>query len=318
MRGEFDFIKNLRERYELSAVGDDCAVVPQSSGLDLVVTTDLLVEDVDFRLNWTSPELLGHKALAVSLSDVAAMGGKPRWSLTSIGVPETLWNSDFIDRFYKGWHALAEGFGVVLIGGDVSRSPDKFVVDSVVGGQVPKGKSILRSGARPGDAIFVTGGLGGAAGGLQLLENGIRYADASGWQQRLIERQLVPLPRVAEGGMLLEKGIVNSMIDLSDGLSSDLHHICEASAVGAEIEADAIPIDEDLKQFTSSGEGQLDFALHGGEDFELLFTVPEEKISELDPRLYTRIGIVTANVGMVGLTRGSERVILGSAGFQHF
>ena len=318
MRGEFEFIKNLRERYELSSVGDDCAVVPQSSDLDLVVTTDLLVEGVDFRLDWTSPELLGHKALAVSLSDVAAMGGKPKWSLTSIGVPETLWNSDFIDRFYKGWHALADGYGVVLIGGDVSRSPDKFVVDSVVGGQVPRGKAILRSGARPGDAIFVTDSLGGAAGGLQLLEKGIQYVDASDWQQRLIERQLVPLPRVAEGGMLLEKGIVNSMIDLSDGLSSDLHHICEASGVGAEIEAAAIPVDDDLKQFTSSSREQLDFALHGGEDFELLFTVPEEKISELELGGFSRIGSVTANVGVIELRTASGNVILHSSGFRHF
>jgi thiamine-monophosphate kinase len=262
--------------------------------------------------------LLGHKALAVSLSDVAAMGGKPGWSLTSIGVPETLWNSDFIDRFYKGWHALADGFGVALIGGDVSRSPDKFVVDSVVGGHVPQGKAILRSGARPGDAIFVTGGLGGAAGGLQLLENGIRYADAADWQQRLIERQLVPLPRVAEGGMLLEKGIANSMIDLSDGLSSDLRHLCETSGVGAEIDAKSIPIDEDLKQLTSSSEAQLDFALHGGEDFELLFTVPQEKISELDLRQFSHVGIITANIGIIELTTTSGKDILQPSGFRHF
>jgi thiamine-monophosphate kinase len=318
MRGEFDFIENLRQRYNLKAVGDDCAVLPQSGEVDLVITADLLVEDIDFRLEWTTPEMLGHKALAVSVSDVAAMGGLPKWSLTSIGVPEKLWNSEFIDRFYKGWHSLADALDVALIGGDVSRTPDRFVIDSVVGGNVPKGKAILRSGAKPGDAIFVTGRLGGAAGGLRLLEQGVRLNDCADWQRRLIRRQIAPLPRVAEGSALLEGGLASAMIDLSDGLSSDLHHICGSSGVGAEIDAAAIPIDDDLRQFTVSSEQRLDFALNGGEDFELLFTVPQEKIPALNSGQLFRIGIVTANIGIVELTTATGKAILPSTGYRHF
>src|SRR5438874_6172297 len=150
---ELQFIENIRAKYNLDKIEDDCAVLPKDAETDLLVTADMLVEDVDFKLEWGAPEFLGHKALAVSLSDIAAMGGKPNWAMLSLGVPETIWNTDFIDRFYEGWHALAGEMGVELVGGDVSRSPEKLVIDSVVGGVVAKGKAILRSGARPGDGI---------------------------------------------------------------------------------------------------------------------------------------------------------------------
>ncbi|MBK8304754.1 MAG: hypothetical protein IPK98_15660 [Chloracidobacterium sp.] len=153
----------------------------------------MLVEDIDFRLDWTTPEFLGHKALAVSLSDIAAMGGTPNWAMLTIGIPESLWNTDFIDRFYDGWFALAAEFDVELVGGDVSKVPDKLVIDSIVGGECSKGKAILRSTAEPGDAIFVTGTLGGAAGGLRLLEDGVRFDDLLPIEQRdLILKQLQP------------------------------------------------------------------------------------------------------------------------------
>ena len=175
MRGEFEFIQNIKSKYSLSRVGDDCAVLPKDAETDLLVTADMLVEDIDFRLDWTTAEFLGHKALAVSLSDIAAMGGKPVWSMLSVGMPENLWNSDFIDRFYEGWFALARKFDVELVGGDISSIDGKLVIDSIVGGEVAKGKAILRSTAKADDAIFVTGTLGGAAGGLNRLENGSRY-----------------------------------------------------------------------------------------------------------------------------------------------
>ena len=149
MRSEFDFIQNIKQEYGLEHVGDDCAVLPKDSETDMVVTADMLVEDIDFRLEWTTPEALGHKALAVSLSDVAAMGAEPKWAMLSLGVPEQLWSSSFLDQFYEGWHTLAERYGVELIGGDVSRVPSKLVIDSVVGGETPKGRAIRRSGARP-------------------------------------------------------------------------------------------------------------------------------------------------------------------------
>ena len=163
MPTEFQFIENLKIKYSLPKIGDDCAVLPKDSRTDLVITTDLLVEDIDFRLDWSKPEFIGHKALAVSLSDVAAMGAKPVWSMVSIGVPEHIWKSDFVDEFYLGYMNLAKLYGVELVGGDISKTPDKIVIDSIAAGEVEKGKAILRSGAKVGDLIFVTGELGGAA-----------------------------------------------------------------------------------------------------------------------------------------------------------
>ena len=178
MRSEFEFIQHIKEKYSLDRIGDDCAVLPKDDKTDMLVTSDMLVEDIDFRLEWTTPEFLGHKALAVSLSDIAAMGGDPKWAVLSIGVPERLWRQDFVDRLYKGWHELAREFGVELVGGDISRTPDKLVIDSTVFGDVPKGEAIFRSGARPADRIFVSGTLGDAAGGLKLLESGACYSEA--------------------------------------------------------------------------------------------------------------------------------------------
>src|SRR5215204_747686 len=176
MPSEFEFIRNIKEKYGLRHIGDDCAVLPKDSKTDLIITADMLVEDIDFRIQWTTAEMVGHKALAVSLSDIAAMGGTPKWAMLSIGIPEPLWKGTFVDKFYQGWFGLAKPYHVELVGGDVSRTPDKVVIDSIVGGEVSRGNAIARSGARPGNSIFVTGSLGGAAAGLKLLESGTRYS----------------------------------------------------------------------------------------------------------------------------------------------
>mgnify|MGYP000126710000 CR=1 FL=1 len=282
MRSEFDFIENLRNNFNFSAIGDDCAVLPKSSTHDLLISADMLVEDIDFRLEWAPPKCIGHKALAVSLSDIAAMGGRPTHSLLSIGIPEKLWKTDFVDEFYEGYTKLAKQFDVELVGGDISKTPDKVVVDSVVLGEVPKSKAILRSGAKPSDLIYVTGELGGAHAGLNLLESGEFFGnleDAS--KDSLISKQLSPLPLAGEA--FLE--IATSMIDISDGLSGDLANICRASKVGAKIDANKLPFNENLSSFYSQKSEQIDIALNGGEDFELLFTVNPKNISQNFSRL---------------------------------
>ncbi|HLA96076.1 MAG TPA: thiamine-phosphate kinase [Pyrinomonadaceae bacterium] len=316
---EFEFIKNIKKKYGLERVGDDCAVLPKDGATDLVVTTDLLVEDVDFKLDWTTPEFLGHKALAVSLSDIAAMGAEPKWAMLSIGVPDAIWNSKFLDRFYEGWHELAAFHSVELVGGDVSKTAGKFVIDSIVGGEVPKGLAILRSGAKAGDSIYVTGPLGGSAAGLRLLNEGVR-GDIPESDDRfpLLLKQLKPAPRLEFGKLLREGSFATAMIDISDGLSSDLSHISRASGVGATIHANELPFDGQLMNIAGTVDAMLDLALNGGEDFELLFTGDEEKISQSKIDDIFRIGEITANTGVVELIRDGNASLLAPGGFRHF
>lgn len=192
---EFDFISQIKQKFDLKKVGDDCAILPKNETHDMLITSDLIVEDIDFRRSWMIPEFLGHKALAVSLSDIAAMGGKPLYSMLSIGIPDDIWKTDFVEKFYEGYFKLAKTFGVELIGGDVSKTPDKIVIDSTVIGEVEKNKAILRSGAKVGDLIFVTSELGGASAGLKLLEDGVKVETAKSWQFQLIQKQVTQIGR---------------------------------------------------------------------------------------------------------------------------
>src|SRR6266550_3401265 len=263
---EFDFIKKIRARVAakqgsgsslithqpslLQGIGDDAAVIRSAGSKDSVVTTDLLIEDIDFKRDTTTPELLGHKALAVSLSDIAAMGARARWGLVSIGLPADVWESGFAERLYDGYLNLADRYGVELVGGDISRTIEKIAIDSILIGECGSGRAIMRRGATPGDQIFVTGFLGDAAAGLRLIEHGVRVQTASGPKrleehsvERLLLRQLSPDPRVGWGLLLGEQQLASAMIDISDGLSSDLNHLCKENSVGAVIDAAKIPID---------------------------------------------------------------------------
>jgi len=315
MVSEFDFINNLRNHFNLSKIGHDCAVLPLNAEKDLVITTDLLIEDIDFRLVWADAKYIGHKALTVSLSDISAMGATPTWSMTSIGIPAKMWKTDFVDEFYKGYLKLAEKFGVELIGGDISETPDKIVIDSFVGGEVEKGKAVLRATAKPGDFIYVSGDLGGASGGLNLLEARILFNDsADSWQKELMRKQLQPSHQKGEHLVHL----ASSMIDISDGLSSDLGHICTSSGVGAKIFADKIPFDRNLENLQIKYSDILDLALNGGEDYELLFTVNPKNSSSKILEDFTRIGEVTEVTGKIELIRDGKSQILKPKGFSHF
>lgn len=323
MKTEFEFLANIRKKFNLTKIGDDCAVLPKDSKTDLVITTDLLVEDIDFRLDWTKPEFLGHKALAVSLSDVAAMGAKPIWSMLSIGIPKKIWKTDFVDKFYEGYFELAKKFNVELIGGDVSKTPDKIVIDSIVAGEVKKGKVVLRSGAKVGDLIFVTGKLGGASAGLKLLEDGEKYENSK--YKNLLLRQLKPNPQTKIGQIIGENNIGTSMIDVSDGLSSDLMHLCQESKVGAKIYVEKIPIEENIQQNLSENLDILDFALNGGEDFELLFTSkPTDSKKILEKNFGSKnvkiscIGEITETPEKIELISENGTRILEPKGYRHF
>ncbi len=367
---EFDFIHRLRAQTRsrkhssrlIAGIGDDAAVISQRAGRATVVTTDLLVEGIDFYRDATPPRLLGHKALAVSLSDIAAMGARPRWSLVSIGLPDDVWNSAFKDEFFEGYLALADEYGVTLVGGDVSRTVEPIVIDSIMLGEVSSGAAVLRSTAQPGDQIYVTGTLGGSAAGLKLIEMGARIsrqtavgskqgetevrgssptvregslseppAVAGGPSknaeedaiQALLLRHLRPSPRVGWGIVLGEERLASSMIDISDGLSSDLKHLCDESNVGALIQSDAVPLDEDVVRLC--GRRALDplaLALHGGETFELLFTVHPDNVARLPKRVdgvaISCIGKVTNEPGKISVAEKNRVWDLEAQGFEHF
>ena len=317
----------------LNGIGDDAAVIRETAGRDTLITTDLLIEDIDFHRDTTTSRLLGHKALAVSLSDIAAMGGRPRWALLSLGIPHDIWNSDFLDELYEGFFVLADRYDVRLIGGDLSRTPEKIVIDSGVMGQCSDGKAILRRGAHAGDHLFVTGFLGGSAAGLRLLERGARLPpkdapldtvepDSQSLRQLLL-RHLRPEPRVGWGLVLGEERLATAMIDISDGLSSDIHHLCAESGVGALVEASSIPIDPLVAEIC--GRRALDpllLALHGGEDFELLFAVHPDEIARLpktvDGVSISKIGEITSEPGKIRIAERNRIWDLKPGGFDHF
>jgi len=338
MLSEFDFIRRIRQRASeknrrvaglVRGIGDDCAILKQFAGLDTVITTDLLVEEIDFRREWTTPRLLGHKALAVSLSDIAAMGARPRFALLSIGVPQNIWRSRFLDHFYEGFYALADAHKVALVGGDVSRTPERIVVDSIVIGETKRGHAVTRAGARPGDLLYVTSTLGGAGCALSLLEAGTRLvvkkqrARASALDELLL-RQLCPKPRVAWGIRLGAKKIATAMIDLSDGLSSDLFHLCEESSVGADIEAARLPVDSLIMEAgkVKTVQDALAFALNGGEDYELLFTVRPTDAARVPKKIngvtVSQIGVITNQRGRIRLIENKRARKLLPHGFTHF
>ena len=291
-------------------IGDDCAVVPVPRGHEVLVTTDFSLENIHFKRAWHPPESVGHRCLTRGLSDIAAMGGEPQAVFLSLALPRSL-PQGWVDGFLSGLLKLAAQFKVELAGGDTAESPGGILADIVVLGSVPKGKAVLRSGAHPGDRIYVTGELGASAATLDLLSTGkkLRPLDYG--------RHFYPKARVAVGRVLREKGLASAMIDLSDGLSTDLGHVCEESGLGAEIEADSIP----LARVGNPGRRvDLRMALHGGEDYELLFTAPETK--KVPPRIagvaVRQIGVVTRGRKVWLRDRTGVRQGLAAQGWEHF
>src|SRR5574337_43066 len=286
--GEFALIERIRNLLPrphdaLLGVGDDCAALRPTAGKDLLLTTDLLVDGIDFTPQTITPFRLGRKAMGVNLSDIAAMGGLPRAALVTLAVPPDK-EIEFIDELYRGLLEEGARFAVEVIGGDLSASSTLMISVTLVG-EVDAGKAVTRSGAKPGERIWITGWLGAAAAGLAALRAGCRLLDdqietpfeVSGSLReairQAIERHLCPIPRVREGRALAQAGAASAMIDLSDGLASDLTHLCRESGVSATIREDRIPIDQTASVIAHHfSQEPLAMALQGGEDFELLFT----------------------------------------------
>jgi len=296
----------------LLGIGDDAAFVRGPGRL--LLTTDILVEDEDFRTADHPPRLLGRKALNVNLSDIAAMGGRPLHALVGMAMPGDT-DEGWLRQFMAGFRSAAREAGVALVGGDLSQAGKIMIAVTVTGeAKFP----VKRGGARAGDAIYVSGTLGDAAGGLRLLEKGgIRGVVKP--VRPLVQAFLDPVPRLRLGALLARRKLASAMIDLSDGLSVDLAHICRESGVGAEIDAARIPISEALMHF---GRDPLDLALNGGEDFELLFTVRPAHRTAVEAlgkkHGLTRIGRITPGrvVRLVGLDK--KKRPLRPGGFEHF
>jgi thiamine-monophosphate kinase len=284
----------------IAGIGDDCAIFRQrGTAEDLLFTTDLLLENVHFRRETHSAQDAGYKALARGLSDIAAMGGEPRFCLLSLAVPRWA-DRRWIDRFYSGFLKLASRTATPLVGGDLART-DSLACDVIVCGAAPRGQALLRSGARAGDAIYVSGSLGGSKLGL-LCKKG-----------RAWKRHLRPEPRLELGRFLREKLRASAAMDLSDGLSLDLHRLCAASGVSAEI------LTPPLLAGAMFPGATLDYALHGGEDYELLFTVrPKTAVpSNFKDLPLTRIGTVTRGRAGRVLLDGAPLAQLGYDHFNH-
>lgn len=341
MLGEFEFIEKLKVRAPkggrrrlTQSIGDDCAIFRNRKGNEIVITTDLLIEEIDFQIAYTTATDLGHKAFTVSASDIAAMGARSLFSLISIGVPQSAWESGFGEGFYHGFNAQAERFGVVNIGGDISRTPKQIVIDSIMIGEVKRGHAIRRSGALPGDLIFVSGQLGGAAAGLAILNDQLdrlkraehtpvtARCEQDEARQKLIARHIRPHPQLALGLLLGQKKLASAMIDISDGLSSDLLHLCNESGVGANINANSIPVDQNIYKSGLTSSTPLNYALNGGEDFELLFTVKPRNVRHLYRELHSlpifHIGVVTPEKGELLIVKDGKAEPLIAGGHRHF
>jgi thiamine-monophosphate kinase len=294
----------------LTGIGDDCAVLQIPAGHETLVTTDFSLEGTHFRRDWHPAALVGHRCLARGLSDIAAMGGEPIAAFLSLALPRKL-AKGWVDQFLRGLLDLAARAGVQLAGGDTAESPGGVMADIVVLGSAPRGKAILRSGARPGDRIFVSGRLGGGAAALQqMMDHPKRKLNPRDFPQHFF-----PEPRLRLGRVL--RGKASAMIDLSDGLSTDLAHICEESNVGARIEEAALPLARIGK---SKQEVDLRFALHGGEDYELLFTVPTHRRipSRMAGVSVTQIGYVKRGAGAVLVDSDGVTSKLPVVGWEHF
>ncbi|MDD5284438.1 MAG: thiamine-phosphate kinase [Desulfuromonadaceae bacterium] len=334
--GEFGFISRIASASRqgagvITGIGDDAAVTVPSPGMQLLTSTDMLLEDVHFRHAWHDPYRLGRKSLAVNISDIAAMGGIPRWATLSLAIPADL-SLDFLDNFTRGFLSMAAEHGVSLIGGDTCASRNGLAVSvTIIGEQFPD-LILRRSGAFPDDEIWVTGTLGDAALGLKLMENGFDSTQPPEssltkieGREYLVSRLLDPTPRRSAGLALAESGLVTAMIDISDGLLADFGHIAEQSGVGGVIRLADLPLSSQFRSLAPSlSIDSSILALSGGEDYELCYTAPKAN-HEIIVAFMKKCGIEAASVGIVtnlpgvkGVNGDGSPCDVQIQGFNHF
>jgi len=324
---ELDIIERIRSLQMITdpqvklGIGDDCAVLRRPGGMVELLTMDTMIEGVHFNQDWHPPELLGRKAASVNVSDIAAMGGMPRQALLSLGLTNET-PTQWIDAFMAGFLAVLAAHDIMLIGGDTVKNPAGVVVSVTLIGAAEEKKVLYRSGARLGDLVWISDVPGIAAAGLELCRAGL--AEDEQWR-RLVDAHRDPVPEVALGRLLAESGLVNAMMDTSDGIATDLAHICRASGCGADVDRDALPGSELM---IAAGnllqQDPLVWALKGGEDFLLLFTSPASartKLTELirekiDRKIYC-IGSVTEKDRVI-LRQGQELKDIAFQGYDHF
>jgi len=337
--GEFVLLERLVEalgpagrgpgRGVICGIGDDAAVLQGDHGVRLLACCDMLVEGRHFDLSYFSPRHLGWKALSVNLSDIAAMGGKPRWALVSLGLKPEL-KVSFVEEIYAGMAELAAEFGITVVGGDICSSPQCLVIDVCLLGEVSPREVVYRSGARAGDLILVTGKLGAAAAGLVYLQASEKV-EIDGAEE-LQQAHLKPRPRLKEASILVQSGLVGAMNDISDGLASELHEIAQASGCGARIWAERLPVSPAAELLGRRlGKSPLKWALYGGEDYELLVTIPGGKGAPLKVRKLARkmmkatgtpltlIGRILPDPGTVEIVQADGEIEpLPPGGYNHF
>jgi thiamine-monophosphate kinase len=327
--GELKLIQRIADNYRSSlssivtGIGDDAAALRISENNILLTTCDLLLEDVHFNLNFTDSYQLGRKSLAVNLSDIAAMGGTPLFFLVSLALPPHL-PIEFIDDLYRGMTDLADEFDTKLVGGDTNTSPDKLMINITLLGEANPDHLLKRSGAQVGDSIFVTGTLGDAALGFFILEFD-KNMNRPYSHNTLTYKHLSPYPRIKEGISIAENRLASAMIDISDGLLIDLRRILTLSKLGATIYIPQLPLSKEFKQYQGKlKHNKIDFALKGGEDYELLFTSPQNKEKELLKLGQTlgvpinKIGEVNSSEELVILDQNHKSYPIDDQGYDHF
>ncbi len=332
--GEFGLIRRIAGHLPappadvVVGIGDDVAVLKTSSSEYLLATCDAQIENVHFLRRAITPYQLGWKTAAINLSDIAAAGGEASWALASLALPADA-EVSFVDALYEGMREQMQMAGAAIVGGNLSKIAEQIVVDLFLLGKVSPANLVLRSGAREGDLILVTGSLGDSRAGLELITNSsLNVSDET--RRRVEARHLTPMPRLREGQLLGKSGFVRAMADVSDGVLGDLGHICAASGVGAEVILSALPISgECLETARAAGLNASDWALAGGEDYELVFTVSAEHASDVRKMLMDETGAPCHVIGAV-LSEGESIYVTTpegkrevspsdfSAGWKHF